>query len=56
MSETSRTGGAPENGVVRGRIRQSIVFWCFNIAGEKWDLDKMCRVTRDLGLEESADE
>src|SRR5262245_49165405 len=33
----------------KGRIKQSIVFWCFNIAGEKWDLDRTCRVARDLG-------
>ncbi|GBD35676.1 Hydroxypyruvate isomerase [bacterium HR36] len=32
-----------------GRIRQSIVFWCFNIAGEKWDVEKTCQVARQLG-------
>lgn len=37
--------------VKRGRIHQSIVYWCFNIAGEKWDLQKMCEVTRDLGCD-----
>lgn len=37
--------------VSRGRIKQSIVFWCFNIAGEKWDLDKMCQVTKELGVD-----
>lgn len=37
--------------VVHGRIKQSIVFWCFNIAGEMWDLDRMCQVTRDLGVD-----
>ena len=42
---------ARERAVVHGRIRQSIVFWCFNIAGEKWDLDKTCQVTRDLGVD-----
>jgi hydroxypyruvate isomerase len=34
---------------VKGRIKQSIVFWCFNTAGEKWDLDTACRVARELG-------
>ncbi len=35
--------------VTRGRIKQSIVFWCFNIAGEKWDIDKTCQVAKSLG-------
>lgn len=34
----------------RGRIKQSIVYWCFNVAGEKWDIETMCRVARDLGV------
>jgi hydroxypyruvate isomerase len=51
VAETSRAAGAADKAVVRGRIKQSIVFWCFNIAGEKWDLDKTCQVTRDLGVD-----
>jgi sugar phosphate isomerase/epimerase len=35
--------------MVKGRIKQSLVFWCYNIAGQKWDLDTMCRVAKDLG-------
>jgi len=38
-----------EPAVVHGRIQQSIVFWCFNVAGEKWDIDKTCQVARSLG-------
>jgi hydroxypyruvate isomerase len=34
---------------VKGRIKQSIVFWCFNSAGEKWDVETTCRVARQLG-------
>jgi sugar phosphate isomerase/epimerase len=34
---------------LRGRIRQSIVFWCFNSAGEKWDIERTCDVARQLG-------
>ena len=34
---------------LRGRIRHSIVFWCFNSAGEKWDIDRTCQVAKDLG-------
>src|SRR4249920_1246119 len=35
--------------VTKGRIKQSIVFWCFNIAGEKWDIEKTCQVAKQLG-------
>jgi sugar phosphate isomerase/epimerase len=40
---------AEEKKNVKGRIKQSIVFWCFNSAGEKWDIDKTCQVAKDLG-------
>lgn len=40
-----------QKSVAKGRIKQSIVFWCFNIAGENWDLDRMCQVTRELGCD-----
>jgi len=33
----------------RGNINQSVVFWCFNVAGEKWDLKKTCEVAKELG-------
>lgn len=32
-----------------GRFPQSIAFWCFNSAGEKWDIDTTCRVAKELG-------
>jgi hydroxypyruvate isomerase len=35
--------------VRNGRIRQVIVSWPFQLFGEKWDLDTLCRVTRELG-------
>jgi hydroxypyruvate isomerase len=41
--------GAAEKAAVKGRIKQSIVFWCFNTAGEKWDVETTCRVARELG-------
>jgi sugar phosphate isomerase/epimerase len=34
---------------LRGNIKHSVVFWCFNIAGEKWDIDKTCSVAKSLG-------
>lgn len=33
-----------------GRIKQSIVFWCFNVAGEMWDIERTCQVAKQLGL------
>jgi hydroxypyruvate isomerase len=36
-------------GVVNGRIKQSVAFWCFNAAGEKWDIDRTCQVASQLG-------
>lgn len=40
---------AQEKAVVKGRIKQSIVFWCFNAAGEKWSIEKTCEVAKSLG-------
>jgi hydroxypyruvate isomerase len=34
---------------VNGRIKQSIVFWCFNAAGEKWSVEKTAQVAAELG-------
>lgn len=34
---------------LKGRIKHSVVFWCFNIAGDKWDIDKTCAVAKSLG-------
>jgi sugar phosphate isomerase/epimerase len=34
----------------KGRIKQSIVFWCFNVAGDKWDIEKTCQVAKELGV------
>ena len=34
--------------VSKGRIKQSMAFWCFNAAGDKWDIEKMCQVAKEL--------
>ncbi len=44
------TQGAAAMADRKGRIKQSIVFWCFNVAGEKWDIEKTCQVAKDLGV------
>jgi sugar phosphate isomerase/epimerase len=36
---------------MKGRIRQSLVYWCFNVAGDKWDIEKMCQVAKQLGCQ-----
>src|SRR5262245_4763631 len=38
-----------DNGPLKGRIKQSVAFWCFNSAGDRWDVDKTCQVAKDLG-------
>ncbi|MEI6366590.1 MAG: TIM barrel protein [Planctomycetota bacterium] len=34
-----------------GRIHQSVVYWCFHAAGDRWDIEKMCRVAKQLGCQ-----
>lgn len=36
--------------MLKGRIKQSIVFWCFNARGEKWAAEKTCTVAKELGV------
>jgi hydroxypyruvate isomerase len=40
---------AADKAVRRGAVKQSIVFWCFNTAGDKWDVEKTCQVAKELG-------
>jgi hydroxypyruvate isomerase len=35
---------------LKGRVKQSVVFWCFNARGEKWSADKTCEVAKSLGV------
>jgi hydroxypyruvate isomerase len=41
--------GLSTQAATRGRVKQSICFWCFNSAGEKWDVETTCGVAKDLG-------
>ena len=34
---------------LKGRVNQSIVFWCFNARGDKWSAEKTCAVAKDIG-------
>lgn len=42
---------AQERAIVNGRIRQSVVFWCFNAMGDRWSLDRTCQIARSLGCQ-----
>jgi hydroxypyruvate isomerase len=35
--------------VQRGRIKQSMAFWCFQVAGEKWDIAQQAEIAIRLG-------
>lgn len=37
-------------GVRNARIKQSVCSWCFTARGEQWSLDKVCEVTKSLGV------
>jgi hydroxypyruvate isomerase len=34
---------------LKGRVNQSVAFWCFNARGEKWSAEKTCEVANELG-------
>lgn len=39
----------PAKAATKGRIKHSIVPWCFELFGEKWSLEKTCQVAAELG-------
>ncbi|MBK1878147.1 hydroxypyruvate isomerase family protein [Pelagicoccus mobilis] len=47
----SGTSMMAETHMKKGRLKQSIAFWCFNAAGEKWSLERICQVAKELGCE-----
>ncbi len=46
---TTTAVAANTKAVTKGRIKQSIVFWCFNASEYKWDIEKTCHVAKSLG-------
>ena len=34
---------------LKGKLKQSIAYWCFNARGEKWSAEKTCEVAKQLG-------
>ncbi len=45
----SPQAGAAEPYKPKGNIKHSIVYWCFNVAGEKWDAETTCKMAKELG-------
>ena len=43
------TLSASEQPPMNGRIKQSLVYWCYNMTGDQWDLEKTCQVAKQLG-------
>jgi hydroxypyruvate isomerase len=51
LARAGRVPAADAKGpaATKGRIKQSIVPWCFELFGEKWGVEKICQVARELG-------
>ncbi len=45
----TRVLAASEPVISKGRIHQSMAYWCFNVAGDEWDVDQQCEVAKKLG-------
>jgi sugar phosphate isomerase/epimerase len=44
------TNTEPRKIITHGRIKQSMAFWCFNVAGDHWDVKQQCQIARTLGI------
>jgi sugar phosphate isomerase/epimerase len=42
---------AVKRAVKKGRIRQSVAFWCYNATDVKWDIHRLCQVAKAMGVE-----
>jgi len=43
-------GAQDKKPIMNARIKQSICSWCFTSAGDKWSMDKLCEMTKELGV------
>ena len=48
-AEVQATADEPAKIIRKGRIKQSMAFWCFNVAGEEWDISQQAKVAQRLG-------
>ena len=44
-----RSSSAADTAAPKGRVKQSIVHWCFGSRGEKWAIERSCQVASELG-------
>ena len=35
--------------IANGRIKQSLAYWCFNVAGEQWEIEQQAQIAQQLG-------
>lgn len=49
MTAASLPQSGSAQGATNKRIRQSIAYWCFNTAGDLWDLETQCQIAHELG-------
>jgi len=49
VASTLTGEGLADSSEIAGRIKHSIVSWCFGSMGEKWSMEKQCQVARSLG-------
>jgi hydroxypyruvate isomerase len=49
LAMTGRGAQAAATVAEKGNINQSVVFWCFNAAGDKWDIEKTSQIAAGLG-------
>lgn len=47
MTALAADDGKPEKAVTKGRIKQSIPYWCFN---SHWSLEETCKIASRLGV------
>jgi len=46
---TLNAAEGPAPAATKGRIKQSIVPWCWQDCGDKWSFEKVCQVAKELG-------
>jgi hydroxypyruvate isomerase len=49
IAQSQQADQPTEGSERRGRIRQSMAYWCFNVAGDMWDVAQQAQVARQLG-------
>ncbi len=48
MNSPTQLAATEPKAQLKGHVKHSIAFWCFNARGEKWSAEKVCEVAKDL--------